>query len=172
VFETLWFSLFSGGPDIFPKSRSARINEQHETTSDRFGLVAFSSSGSWDLTIDESLDQEDKWTAEIEGPNVYISFSIRDLKVIQEALGYLQRRDLDRPGQTLTSPSTSQGGVSLGKFGSNSVILVWDNEDFNRCFLVVGPRANSTMRLSLFGDDIGMLSKAFQEIVNELALDS
>ncbi len=134
--------------------------------------MAFSSSGPWDLTIDESLDQEDKWTAEIEGPNVYISFNIRDLKVIQEALAFLQRRNLDRPDQDLNASSTSQAELTLGKFGSNSIILIWDNEDFIRCFLVVGPRANSTMRLTLSGDEIEMLAKAFEKIANELPLDA
>jgi hypothetical protein len=164
--------LFRGGPNIIPKSRSARISDQQEGTPERFGLVAFSSSGSWDLTIDESLDQEDKWTAEIEGPNIYISFSIRDLKVVEEALAYLERRNLDSPGHNLTAPSTGPGELTLGEFGSNSIVLVWDNEEFKRCFLIVGPRANSTMRLSLSGEDVEMLSKAFQEVVNELALDS
>ena len=52
--------------------------------------------------------------------------------------------------------------------GHAAVALIWDDEDFPRSFLIIGPRARSTLRLTFEADDIRMLSAALQQAVNDL----
>jgi hypothetical protein len=76
--------------------------------------------------------------------------------VIGKTLDYL------RAGRTRTE------ALQLGCFGSASVILQWDNEDFPRCFLIVGPNARAVLRVSLFSEDIAMLAEALEQVVEDL----
>jgi hypothetical protein len=43
-----------------------------------------------------------------------------------------------------------------------------DNEDFPRCFLVVGSQARSTFRVSLHVEDIQSLIEAFEQVVADI----
>lgn len=133
-----------------------------------YGLLAFGSSGAWELTIDESLDEDDKWLAEIEGPNTYLAFSLKDLGVVRDALAYLLTRILKSQNGPL-SHSGPQLGLTLGRLGESTISLVWDNEpEFDRCFLIIGPAGDSVVRVSLVDNDIKMLTDAFQEVVDQL----
>jgi len=132
-----------------------------------FGLTAIGCSDAWDLTIDESLNEEEGWEAELEGPNLYASFSLQNLDVIKNALEYLQTRILVEHGASHEKTARREG-LTLGKFGESKVELIWDDEDFERCFLVVGPAGGSVIRLSLFGRDIEMLTLAFRKVVEQL----
>src|SRR3954447_14354782 len=93
---------------------------------EKLGLLAYGTSGSWDVSVDESLDGN-RWFLEIEGPQTYLTFRLRDLEVIPQALHLLHSCH----GPNLAQEST----LELGQFGSSTVTLVRDNEDFPRCFL-------------------------------------
>jgi hypothetical protein len=45
---------------------------------------------------------------------------------------------------------------------------VWDDEDFVRCFLVIGKKTTTPLRLSLDGDDVLMLSEALKQAAEGL----
>lgn len=129
------------------------------------GLVANGSSGKWDVAVDEALDGS-AWFLELDGPQAYVVFQLRSPQVVSEAERFLQT--------CLAAPSA--GGrrdagreLILGQFGSASVSFIGDDEDFPRCFLVVGPKAKSTLRLSLDGDDLRMLTEALNQVVEDLA---
>jgi hypothetical protein len=128
-----------------------------------YGLLASGSSRRWEVTVDESLDHENEWSVELDGPNVYLVFQLKDLRPLVEAVEFLERG---------CDPKTSKAAASqahpLGQFGSASVLLIWDNEEAPRCFLVVGPRSRSTMRLTLQADDIQALLQALREAVQDL----
>src|SRR5437660_8204925 len=106
------------------------MGQRVEKSAGGYGLVANGSSPRWDVAIDEVLDRENEWSAEIEGPNVYLVLRLHDLRVISEAIRFL---NLQQPG--------GGGALPLGKFGAAAVSLEWDNEPPPRCFLVIGPRA-------------------------------
>jgi hypothetical protein len=131
------------------------MGQQAERSAGSYGLSANGTSPWWDVAIDESLDREGEWSAEIEGPNVYLVLRLRDLQVIAEAVRFLGSPD-------------AGGTLVLGKFGAASVSLEWDNEPPLRCFLVIGPRARSTMRLSLDGEDVRMLREALRQVEADL----
>jgi hypothetical protein len=146
-------------------------NDSHSKVSKKgYGLLAIGSSDGWELTIDESLDEDLKWEAELEGPNIYISYSFQDLKIVGVALEYLQSRILDGR-EVVHGRSRSRNGLTLGKFGASRISLMWDDEDFDRCFIIVGPSSNSSIRLSLIGGDIKKLIGAFQKVVGQLPAD-
>lgn len=143
---------------------------QHEAQKNGRGLMAVGSSDSWEVAVDESLDQDRRWEAEIEGPKFYISFSLRDLRILRDALGYLQTRIVN---EGVRRPDASKNdGLTLGKFGASKVTLIWDNEDFDRCFFIICSPGNSAIRLTILGDEIKKLSKAFQKVVDRLPSDS
>ncbi|MCI0456365.1 MAG: hypothetical protein L0Z62_05235 [Gemmataceae bacterium] len=129
-------------------------------------LLANGSSGGWDIAVDEALDREE-WFLEIDGPQAYLVFQLRELEVLPAALRFLQaspkssranRRHKERGGKTLV----------LGRFGSASVSLVWDDELPPRCFLVVGPKARSTLRLTLQADDVSRVTEALRQVTKDI----
>jgi hypothetical protein len=120
-----------------------------------FGLLASGSSGCWSIDLDESHDGTE-WSLQLDGPRVYLTFALRDLQVIQSAIAYLRAK------------KNQTGAISLGHFESASVSLHWDNEDIDRCFLIVGPNARSTLRLTLSADDTEMLADSLEQIREEL----
>ena len=133
-------------------------------TEDGFGLLANGSSRLWDVSIDESLTHEGQWLADLEGPSVYISFQLKDLNVVSEAITFLSAH-LDAQSATKRPPRVP---LTLGKFGNSSVSLMWDDEDFLRCFLVVGAQAQSCARITLFKDDVEMLRDALVQLKRDM----
>lgn len=129
--------------------------------------LALGTSRIWDVAIDEVPDR-DEWSVGIEGPRVYVSFQLRDLKRVRAALQFLKTR--------LPSPHAarrdSESDFTLGRFGSASVSLLWDNEDFVRCFLLIGSRGRSTIRITLDEDDVRQLIEALSQTVKELPQSS
>jgi len=143
------------------------MKDKSEEPSEGLGLLANGSSRRWDVAVDEALDREE-WSLEIDGPQTYLVFQIRDLEIIPEALRFLQS-GLQSDQSPRRRQKDDEGALPLGRFGSASVSLVWDNEDFQRCFIVIGPGARSTARLSLGADDVRMLIEALRQVTKDLS---
>jgi hypothetical protein len=140
-------------------------------TPDKLGLLANGTSARWDVSVDEYFDRAE-WLLEIEGPQTYLVFQLRELSAVREALDFLRSAPLHTSGNNGRASSAAEGALILGRFGSASVSLVWDNENFPRCFLVIGPKARSTFRLSLDAEDIQMLAQALEQVVEDLSLSA
>ncbi len=140
------------------------MKAKNDQPTGNLGLTANGSSSNWYVAVDETLDGGE-WSLEIDGPQVYLVFQLRGPQVVAEAARFLQsapathRKDRRR-GET--------GELLLGRFGSASVSLVWDDEGFRRCFLVVGPKARSTLRLSLEEDDIRSIREALNQVLEDM----
>src|SRR5205823_4692737 len=121
---------------------------EHEckTPADEWGLLANGSAGCWNIEVDETLDGK-QWLLEIEGPQTYLAFQLRDLQVLARALKFLtaDARSKQSNGQ---DAEAEDNALELGRFGSATVSLLRDNEDFPRCFLVIRPEAGSCLQLS------------------------
>src|SRR5437879_2874848 len=132
--------------------------------SQRLGLLANGASPRWDVAVDESVDGAH--SLELDGKHVYLVFQLKHSRVIREAVRFLQ------PGMRGSEPKNrhacEETEMLLGSFGSASVSLLWDNEDVSRCFLVIGPKARATLRLSLDAEDIEMLGDALEQVMKEL----
>jgi hypothetical protein len=132
------------------------------------GLLANGSSRLWDVAVEEALDRDKEWSLEIDGPTVYLVLQLHDLDVISKAVGFLDERLNGDPSQRRLRESAAGESLLIGRFGQTSVELVWDNEEAARCFLVIGPRARSTVRLTLQEDDVNMLLEALRQVAEDL----
>lgn len=133
-------------------------------TKTRLGLLANGSSRRWSVAVDEALDDDGEWSLELDGRQAYLVFQLRDLRVIPRAVRFLQ----SAPDENAENYTSKARDLLLGRFGSASVSLAWDDEDVPRCFLIIGPRARSTLRLSLDAEDIQMLSDALEQVIKDL----
>ena len=132
-----------------------------ETNSENsVGLLAHGTSGVWDVSVDESLADPDAHTIEIESPNTYCTFRLRNLDAIRDIIQFLSPQE-DNLARTETT-------LNMGKFGEAEVSLVWDNEDFVRCFIVVNGESNASIRISLLENDVKMLLDAFRQVADSL----
>jgi hypothetical protein len=143
------------------------MNRKLDQPAEGSGLLASGSSRRWEVAVDESLDR-DEWSVEIEGPQAYLVFQLRDLGTIPEALDFLRAGPQQGPVRGRHERPAGEHELNLGRFGSAPVSLVWDDEDFPRCFIIVSPNARSTLRLSLDSEDIQMLIEALDQTVKSL----
>jgi hypothetical protein len=144
------------------------MKRSSEQSPNGFGLLAQGVAGPWTVEVDEALGREDEWSLDIEGPNVYLTFQVLDLGVVGQAVRFLQFPPRGDPQAGRQAGSKPNESLTIGQFGQAPVSLVWDNEEFPRCFLIVGPGLSSTMRLSLQGDDLRMLGEAFRQVGEDL----
>jgi hypothetical protein len=133
--------------------------------------LANGSSPLWDVAVDEALDQ-DQLFLELDGPETYVVFQLQDLKVVPAALRFLQSSLEPIPIGNERGKHDEEAALALGRFGSASVSLLKDNEEVPRCFLVIGSKGRSVLRLSLGERDIKMLIEALSQVVEALPADS
>ena len=142
------------------------MTRQSENKGAGFFSLAFGSSSRWSIDINEALGSDNEWSMELDGPTVYLVIQLAELAIIPTALEFLQAK---HPQRTWTESTHT---LKLGKFGSASVELRWDDEEPpNRCFLAIfsGGKRKSTLYLTLFPEDIEMLKEAFQQVVAKLS---
>jgi hypothetical protein len=125
-----------------------------EQVASSYSELASGSSGRWHVAVDESLDGRTHFL-ELDGPTAYLCVRLRDLSVVEGLRQFLATRS---PRETF----------SLGELAGLDVWLVWDDEDFVRCFLVVGKQSETTLRLAFDGDDVEMLRKALTQATDDL----
>jgi hypothetical protein len=136
-----------------------------EPTSEEFLLLACGSAGRWCISVDESA-AGDEWTLELDGPSIYLLFSLPDAAIVLRMLDFLRRGPRLPVGR---AQDDADNTLRVGQFsGSSSVSLVWDNEDFLRCFLVVGAKSKSTMMINLYAEDIDAIIAALEQVVADL----
>jgi hypothetical protein len=147
------------------------MNDKLDPGTERLGLLANGASRRWEIAVDEVIDRNE-WSLELDGPQAYLVFQIQTLDVIPGALDFLQAGLHTKQVEGRYERRDNEAALTLGRFGSAAVSLHWDNEDFPRCFLIVGPKARSTLRLSLEEEGIQMLIEALQQVVKDLPATS
>jgi hypothetical protein len=142
------------------------VSSQLDQPAGGWGLLAAGSSGRWDITVNEALDREE-WCLEIDGPQTYLAIRLQDLKHVGAALHFLESGP---HAQRASGCDTGKGrAVSLGRFGSATVSLRWDDEDFPRVFLAIGPEGGCTPLWGLEEEDIRMFVEALRQVVVDLS---
>jgi hypothetical protein len=139
----------------------------NDESSTEFGLMAIGSCGRWNIEVDESLDG-DAWTMSIDGPQIYLVFRLQNLEVPRRTLEFLNSQITPRPSGTTEKRLTGGSVLKLGRLGSAPVNLLQDDEDTARCFIIVGGRGRSTVRLTLHADDVTSCVGALGEVVKAL----
>jgi hypothetical protein len=140
-----------------------------EKATHRFGLAANGSSGAWDISIDETLRGKEKWYADFEGPSVYLSFQLVNLDIIDKMIAFFDKRALTDGRSQKGRSDNSPNELTIGSFGQAPVLLIWDDEYEDRCFLVIGPKSSCCMRIPLWGEDTRMILDALRQIREDLA---
>ena len=143
------------------------MSQKSDPSSDDLGLLAYGSSGRWDIAVDEALHR-DEWWMEIEGRQTYLTFQLDDLGGIPQVLRFLQAGPPPKQTPGRHEGEEDGGTIIVGRFGADPVSLLWDNEDFQRCFLVIIAKGGSALRLSLEADDIPMFIEALSRVVAQL----
>jgi len=151
-----------------PKGQSQDLEQSHnQADSQAVGLVANGSAGSWEIAVDETISGAAKWFAQIEGPQVYIYFEILSPKMIDQTIGFIERHtDADQvlpPGL-----ATQSGSLCLGTFGRLPIALVWDDEDRNRWFFVIGQTVQPTVRITILDGDLDEFTQALRQVREDL----
>jgi hypothetical protein len=125
----------------------------------------------WLVSIDEIAGSK-SWLLEIDSPRLYLAFEISDLSVLERAITLLESalNGQRAPGKHSFNAKTDD--VGLGSFSRASVHLLRDNEDFPRCFIVVGPESGSMLRIDLDEDSIRALSEALARAKRDLTAES
>jgi hypothetical protein len=131
------------------------VKRNTDNPDNRYGLLACGSSGRWSVDLDESADGTE-WSLQLDGPQVYLTFAVNDPRAVGEALTYLRGR----------KPRANP--LPLGHFESADVSFHWDDEVPPRCFLIVGPAAGSTVRVTLSAEDVGMIADALEQVHDDL----
>jgi len=148
------------------------MTRSREKLADRFGLLANGSSRLWDIAVDASLDRENEWSVQLESQHVSLSFQPPKLEVVSEMLSFLR---LHLAGETEAHTrkwSKEEDTLRIGKLGTTGVSLVWDNEQSRRCFILIGPKGGSTLRLTLQRDEIEELIEALRQVAEDLGQTS
>jgi hypothetical protein len=130
------------------------------------GVLANGSSQNWDMSLDEAVDGSDVFL-ELDGRFAYLVVRLRDSGFIGNALRFL-RSNHEQNGAKNGKRTLRQRELRFGRFASTSVSLLWDNEDFPRCFIVIGAKARSTLRLSLDQEDIRTLEGILEQALKAL----
>jgi hypothetical protein len=136
---------------------------------ENLGLLANGSSGSWDVSVDETLTGPDRWFAQIEGPAISLAFEIPSLDILSRMIGFLGR---GRSVRDVTSPGSSSNGdteLAVSKPKATPVTLLKDDEYDDRCFVLVGPTDNPVVRISILGDDLHHVVEALRQTQEEIA---
>ncbi len=135
------------------------------------GLAANGSSGSWEVAIDETTTGTQQWFAQIEGPLVYLYFPIESPSAVDQVLRFLERHGSATDKDRTAGEDSDAGSIRLARFGRSPILLTRDDEFPDRCFLVIGPAGNPSVRLTLAGEDLRSLAAALRQARQDLADD-
>jgi hypothetical protein len=139
------------------------VNRNRAPSVKEWGLLANGSSGHWSIDIDESQDGA-AYNMQIDGPQAYLGFALRDLQVVPKLHSYL-RAGL-HPDQGNGQRNTK--GVALGRLGSMSVSIIQDDEFATRWFIIINGKADTVVRFTLDAADVEMLVEALQQVIEDL----
>jgi len=117
----------------------------------------------WFVEINESPESEN-WLLEIDSPHVYVTVDVSDIATLD---GVIRLLDSALVIQRCFDPK--QDEVALGLFNGLPVHLIRDNEDFPRCFIIVGPQSGSVLRVSLDEENIRALRDALHNASSAVA---
>jgi len=118
-------------------------------------ISAVGESPLWTATTEEMPDGG--WLLELESPTLYLTVKLHNRSTLREAEAFL------RAASTLRIRSRFQATTDefvLGYFGQTLVSLLRDDEDFVRCFLLIGPQDCCSLRVSLDEAEINALADA------------
>lgn len=126
----------------------------------RVGLMAYGKAKDWEFSIDETIEGEDRWFAQIEGPSLSLYFEIPSPQMVIELASFLDSQE----HASLNDPKE----IEIGHFNGSPVRILRDDEFQDRCFLTIQSNEMSNVRVTLLGDDLDAISNAVRQIRTEM----
>ena len=147
---------------------SKPIRASSETPGENLGLLANGSSGSWEVSIDESVSGAERSFAQIEGPSLWLYFEIPSPDIIPKIIQFLLPPGTKR--EEMPSCSSGSGGklLDISEPEETPVSLVRDDEYKDRCFIVVGRSDSPIVRFSVAGEDLNNLVEALRQVEEDI----
>jgi len=143
------------------------IGSKRASTAAKVGLLAFGSSGRWELAIDEATSGPDRWFAQIETDAVWLHFEISSPKIVRKILHFLAAPGKGRNGKANGTHGRSDS-LRIGSDKTQPIFLVRDNEYADRFFIVVGHRETPVARIVVKGSDVANLVRALRQVNDDL----
>ena len=147
---------------------SKPIQASSEAPGENLGLLANGSSGSWEVSIDESVSGTERSFAQIEGPSLWLYFEIPSPDIIPKIIQFLLPPGTKR--EEMPSCSSRSGGrlLDISEPKETPVSLVRDDEYKDRCFIVVGRSDSPIVRFSVAGEDLNNLVEALRQVEEDI----
>ena len=117
-------------------------------------------SGSWSVSIDETIAGPQQWFLQIEGPTI-------DLYCLFPSIALIDRLSNCLNGWIHRS-ETQPDSVELGTIDGVPFVLVRDNEYTDRVFIRTSGSSATGVRLTIAGSDARDLATAFSQAALEL----
>ena len=148
---------------------SKPIQASSETPGENLGLLANGSSGSWEVSIDESVSGTERSFAQIEGPSLWLCFEIPSSDIIPKIIQFLLPPGTKR--EEMPSCSSRSGGklLDISEPEETPVSLVRDDKYRDRCFILVGRSDSPIVRFSVASEDLDNLVEALRQVEEEFA---
>lgn len=146
---------------------SKTIQASPEAPGEGLGLLANGSSGSWEVSIDETVVGKERWFAQVEGPSLWLYFEIPSPEIIPRAIQFLLPRGTKKevmPGCF----SRSSDRLDIGVAGETLVCLVKDDEYQDRYYFALGPGDSPIVRYSVAGEDRDNLVEALRQVEEDI----
>lgn len=147
---------------------SKPIQASSETPNENLGLLANGSSGSWEVSIDESVSGTERSFAQFEGPSLWLYFEIPSPDTIPKIIQFLLPPGTKR--EQMPGCSSRSGGrqLDISESEETPVSLVRDDEYKDRCFIVVGRSDSPIVRFSVAGEDLDNLIEALRQVEEDI----
>ena len=156
------FRVLGGGTTARSPGRNSA------TPGENLGLLANGSSGSWEVSIDESVSGTERSFAQIEGPSLWLCFEIPSSDIIPKIIQFLLPPGTKR--EEIPSCSSRRGGklLDISEPEETPVSPVRDDEYRDRCFTVVGRSDSPIVRFSVAGEDLDNLIEALRQVEEDI----
>lgn len=148
-------------------ARSTTIQASSKAPPENLGLLANGSSGSWEVSIDESVSGAERWFAQVEGPSFWLYFEIPSPDIIPMIIQFLLPPGTER-GEMPSRSSRRNGNLGISEAEETPVTLVRDDEYGDRCFIVIGRSESPIVRLSVAGEDLDNLVEALRQVEDDI----
>ena len=134
-----------------------------------FDLVAYASSGKWNVWIDETPTGPERVFVQLEGPVAYFSFELSSIAVVDEIWRFLTE------GNSSNGTGTADDAgrhLDIGGRKGMPVSLVCDGERGERFILKFGNHRSPVVHYCLQNEELLDLTKALGKVRQELEEDS
>ena len=146
---------------------STTIQACSKTPGENLGLLANGSSGSWEVSIDQSVSGTERSFAQIEGPSLWLYFEIPSPDMIPKIIQFLLPPGTKRE-ETPSCSSRRNGKLDISAAAETPVALVRDDEYNDRCFIVIGQSDSPIIRFSVAGEDLDNLVEALRQVEEDI----